>query len=614
MVLMLVASSYFSHQHFYRHVKSDAKVDAKRIIYAINSYARLCSDNGSKNCAAEVKSFINNYPKRYYGFLITATDSDGVSNVLLDNRRYKDNERKVTIKLEKKIESLGQLLSVTINSAPPISSAVVNDLTFSLFDGKPFSWKVIKGRSLNSIIFLLLISALAIYIRKTTVLNKRITKYHENNANLYQAVLAKKNKEIEFQGKINQLETQNKSNIKIERQKLTKEYESEIFSLYEDVQTLQIKNNNLLKTIPSKVRLEELEDTESKYKQIQILWTNESIQKKKNVEALVDEKLPFVMSQALMSFEKIITNKVSESGLEIHKLKSLNLDEKIKHLYGSPPDDIRKILEARQQWIQYGLLPQQEVRSSVFKFLNLNKINQFKEYVSPESFLQIRDEYGKSHGDKVWRQLERGVKILETKDQLNQYLFSYAKMHTAKMVFICKEFFNNESIEESQIQIIDYGCGQGIASIVFLNYLNQQQVKIDRINDIVLIEPSKIALNRAYYFLKDTSNVVTIEKKLDQLTTIDLKTNELSIKFHLFSNILDMGDDEFDLHNLADKIKNSQKGVNYFLCVSPREKQKLNKFMMCFENYHEISVSQEVSYFEENKDWKITYNIFKVEL
>jgi hypothetical protein len=616
MFLVLIVSSYFSHQHFYSHVKSSAQVDAKRIIYAISSYARLCSDNGSQNCTAKVKSYISKYPKRYYGFLITAADSDGVSSVLLDNRRYKDNERKVTVKVEQKIESLGQLLTVTINSVPSISSAVVNDLTFSLFDGKPFSWKVIKGRSLNSSIFLLLISALAIYIRKTTVLKRRITEYHENNESLYQAIVAKNNKELEFQSKLNQLETQNKSNSKIERQKLTKKYESEIFSLSEDVETLEIKNSNLLKTIPSKDRLEELEDAESKYKQIQTLWTNESIQKKSNAEALVDEKLPFVMSQALMSFEKIIANRVSELGLRIHKhkLKSLNLDENIKHLYGDPPDNIKRIVEARRQWTQFGLIPQQAARVSIFKFLKENRVNKFKEYVSPESFLQIRDDYSKSHGGAGHRQLERGVKILETKDQLNQYLFSYGSMHTEKMNFICKEFFNNESIEESKIQIIDYGCGQGIASIVLLNCLNQQQVKIDLIDDIVLIEPSRIALSRAYYFLKDTSTVVTIEKKLDQLKAVDLKTNELSIKFHLFSNILDMGDDEFDIHNLADKIKNSQKGVNYFLCVSPREKQKLNKFMMCFDNYHEISVSQGVSPFVENKDWQITYNIFKVEL
>ena len=78
------------------------------------------------------------------------------------------------------------------------------------------------------------------------------------------------------------------------------------------------------------------------------------------------------------------------------------------------------------------------------------------------------------------------------------------------------------------------------------------------------------------------------------ITEADLATYEGSVKFHIFSNILDISD--FDLQSLCRKIASTQKGINYFVCVSPNfysdgshfRNQRLRDFLSFF-NVNPIS-------------------------
>jgi len=201
----------------------------------------------------------------------------------------------------------------------------------------------------------------------------------------------------------------------------------------------------------------------------------------------------------------------------------------------------------------------------------------------PSKFSLILKEYGRQYD--LWESLNRGTSILQNEDQLDQYLFSYGKMHHAKLaeayVELFKELKENNKFDrdKSQIEIIDYACGQGIAAFILLNCFDRVNFPIDNILKITLIEPSTIALNRANFLLKDSAKIVQVNEKLDNIAIKDLKTNPSSIKIHLFSNILDMGDDSFSLERLAEKIKFEQKGENYFVCVSVRNQFKLTKFV-----------------------------------
>ncbi len=196
-------------------------------------------------------------------------------------------------------------------------------------------------------------------------------------------------------------------------------------------------------------------------------------------------------------------------------------------------------------------------------------------YRYPNDFMKIKKEFGKREG--VWESLNNGTAILNTEQQLNQYLFSHGAKHNAKLLKAFKELLN-EINKKQKIQIIDYGCGQGIASIVFLNELERIKFPISNIEKIILIDPGELAINRAYEFLKKSADVIKINKDIDNISTQDLSTSKDAIKFHLFSNILDMGDKHFDLKKLSDNIVNSQIGDNYFICVSAMNEEKLHEF------------------------------------
>ncbi len=92
----------------------------------------------------------------------------------------------------------------------------------------------------------------------------------------------------------------------------------------------------------------------------------------------------------------------------------------------------------------------------------------------------------------------------------------------------------------------------------------------------------------------------------------------LIMKFHLFSNILDMADAHFNLENLAKTVKNAQKGTNYFICVSPRGKDELERFANCFTGRQDLSSHYgslpNPSTHPDSKDWQIMSRAFRVAL
>ena len=75
----------------------------------------------------------------------------------------------------------------------------------------------------------------------------------------------------------------------------------------------------------------------------------------------------------------------------------------------------------------------------------------------------------KAKRDKLWEELKRGTAQLQTDEHMCQYLYSLGNMHQAKLLDAYKklppEFFKNE------IEVVDWGCGQAIGSIVFFDFI-----------------------------------------------------------------------------------------------------------------------------------------------
>ncbi|WP_454985846.1 DEAD/DEAH box helicase [Capnocytophaga bilenii] len=168
--------------------------------------------------------------------------------------------------------------------------------------------------------------------------------------------------------------------------------------------------------------------------------------------------------------------------------------------------------------------------------------------------------------DKIYQEMQRGTAVLETEDTLNMYLNSYGKMHREKLNeafrYLSTDFFKNE------VEIYDWGCGQGIATICLLDYLNYKKFSYN-LHTIHLIEPSKLAGERAENIIRcfyPKIKVNRLQKTLDELSSKDFeKTN--TTKIHLFSNILDVT--SFDLSLFIHFFQQTFSGKNYFYCVGP---------------------------------------------
>lgn len=214
---------------------------------------------------------------------------------------------------------------------------------------------------------------------------------------------------------------------------------------------------------------------------------------------------------------------------------------------------------------------------------------------------------------------ERGTAILELQEQLDFYLTTYGPMHERKLALALDALHRSEDLGRMTsgrpIQIVDYACGQGVASMLFIEFLRKKNADCC-IDKAIFIEPSRLSLQACAK--RFSGNTVRVAKKFDDLVETDIATTPSCIKFHFFSNILDMADTFFDPAILARKICDSQKGVNYFVCVSPREKAKLDSFMRCFDKHVLISSHQgeipNPSKGVENKPWQVVWTIFRVEL
>ena len=169
--------------------------------------------------------------------------------------------------------------------------------------------------------------------------------------------------------------------------------------------------------------------------------------------------------------------------------------------------------------------------------------------------------------------LNHGTAILENEAQLCCYLSAYGEMHKGKLGCALQKFPFNKL--DKNIEIIDWGCGQGLASIYMIDGLRYNNL-IDKLQKVTLIEPSKAALSRAKLHIEqavgDDVYIEAVNCFLPSTTPLiggdvigGLHIEE-PICIHLFSNILDIP--VIDLKELAYLVSSSGYR-HYFVCVGP---------------------------------------------
>jgi hypothetical protein len=274
-----------------------------------------------------------------------------------------------------------------------------------------------------------------------------------------------------------------------------------------------------------------------------------------------------------------------------------NLDELYQAVHGK----LDEILERASQYLAFNIDPQLiEVDSHYAELLATISAN-FQEIQKLCANL-----YSVVASDHLFWSLQRGVKVLTEQNQLLAYFNSYGKMHYAKMMSAISPIEQNDLQDE--LEIYDWGCGQGLASVCFIEYLKKLNINYS-VNKFTLIEPSEIAIKRASLHLrKYTSDIqiVTINKDLDSLENSDFHTTENRTKIHLLSNILDI--DLFSMTDLISLIKHNFKGNNIFVCVSPFvdtfKTERINGFVQSFNNNPNFKLISSIS--EKKGEWKGT--------
>lgn len=240
--------------------------------------------------------------------------------------------------------------------------------------------------------------------------------------------------------------------------------------------------------------------------------------------------------------------------------------------------------------------------------------------VSFNSIRSIAKNYIMSLSDEerneLYESLNHGVDLLDSDAQMKCYLFSFGRMHQAK-VYRALSCISPSTYASGDFDIVDWGCGQGLATVCFFDYLRERRIT-NRVHKVTLIEPSDAARERAaihvgaYVGLNVT--VSCIGSYLDDVKPEDI-AGDSPVTIHFFSNILDIG--SIDLKSLAEKVGSNVQGQHYFFCISPMNSgnRRIDRFYEYF-NAPETFMNETASeyrYSEGSSPCSYNIKVFKLE-
>ncbi len=225
--------------------------------------------------------------------------------------------------------------------------------------------------------------------------------------------------------------------------------------------------------------------------------------------------------------------------------------------------------------------------------------------------------------DRLYYEILHGACELDSESKLNAYMYALGKMHNAKLY---KAFSNlsNEFKNEKTIDIIDYGCGQGLGCISYSDFLRENKLH-QKVRKIILIEPSEKALARAALHVSamyPETELITINKGFDDLTSEDLYQDKEIATLHILSNVLDLANTAnhegfYDLDKFTEFIRNTIDGKNEFVCIEPLfgyvpKDEKIDAFINKVGINIYYTLTKGKGEFVKSKDWTCVIRVGKV--
>lgn len=259
------------------------------------------------------------------------------------------------------------------------------------------------------------------------------------------------------------------------------------------------------------------------------------------------------------------------------KLKKLNIR-------GNPRLSITR---SQEQWIE-SLMKHASVFKDTVAFIDDDTLSDWEknQKIPRETSHNIENETSK-YAEKIEEiQLPNFEKIrkycvnLDNGDNLNSYLAENGKMHKAFIYSALDEFL--EELDTETINLIDWGCDQGISSMLVLDYIREKQLDI-KVSQVILIDNDVKALNRASIHievLKQNSTKITLinTKENNCLNKISNTKNNITLNLFVNNKI------PIDLQH----IDYSVFGEMYFLCVSNGDSDIVDKIYQQLDNVMDI--------------------------
>ena len=179
----------------------------------------------------------------------------------------------------------------------------------------------------------------------------------------------------------------------------------------------------------------------------------------------------------------------------------------------------------------------------------------------------------------AYKRTGHGVRIYETEEELNAYLVAYGEMHLAKLNALLNKIDPSVFAKFSRgVTIVDWGCGQGLATLAFLDWVERHPTIRVPIKAIRLLEISDAARERAFKVISRRlgTGATNVVKQLPWRHNSTLSLSYFDIPegvpvLHLFSNILDVA--EVNLSEVATVVEEmKQQGPSLVLSVSPNNR------------------------------------------
>lgn len=180
----------------------------------------------------------------------------------------------------------------------------------------------------------------------------------------------------------------------------------------------------------------------------------------------------------------------------------------------------------------------------------------------------------------------RGADPTELAPHLNNYLHFYWPMHNDKqndaynfLFQTRREYFTNE------VNIVDWGCGQGLASFSFIEFLKSKRIA-PKISSLTLIDESELAIERAKYICRrayEAVEPITLVSDLNNLDPMSIPSGKAGLTIHFFSNILDVPG--LDLSHIISCLVSTQQNRNLAICISPFIYDSRNRALTAFAEH-----------------------------